>query len=128
MPHCVLEYSGNVLEKRDFTSFFQGLHQLLVHSGLFGLSDIKSRVVCCREFRVGDGDPSLSFIHLSLYILSGRAREVRQALADRLLAFLKEEFAESCKPLNCEMTVDVREMDRETYRKLPAVPRNGKPG
>jgi 5-carboxymethyl-2-hydroxymuconate isomerase len=38
-------------------------------------------------------------------------------VGEKILAFLKGEFARSFEKLNCSYTVEVREMDKETYFK-----------
>ena len=117
MPHFVLEYSDNILEEVDFEDFFKKLHTLLVEVGPFNLSDIKSRAIRHQEFCVANGQESNAFVHLTLAIFKGRDLSIRQAMGERLLAFLKGEFAGSFEKLNCSFTVEVREMDKETYFK-----------
>lgn len=118
MPHFVLEYSDNIPGEVDFKEFFKRLHTLLVDVGPFKLSDIKSRAIRHQEFYVADGQESNAFVHLTLSIFKGRDLDIRQAVGEKLLAFLREEFALSLQKLNCSYTVEIREMDKETYFKL----------
>jgi 5-carboxymethyl-2-hydroxymuconate isomerase len=117
MPHFVLEYSDNILEEVDFKDFFKKLHTLLVDVGPFNLSDIKSRAIRHQEFYVANGQESNAFVHLTLAIFKGRDLSIRQAMGEKLLAFLKGEFARSFEKLDCSFTVEVREMDKEAYFK-----------
>jgi 5-carboxymethyl-2-hydroxymuconate isomerase len=117
MPHFVLEYSDNILEEVDFKDFFEKLHTLLVDVGPFNLSDIKSRAIRHKEFLVANGQESNAFVHLTLSIFKGRDLSIRQAVGEKLLAFLKGEFARSFEKLNCSYTVEIREMEKETYFK-----------
>ncbi len=117
MPHFVLEYSDNILEEVDFEDFFKKLHTLLVEVGPFNLSDIKSRAIRHQEFCVANGQESNAFVHLTLSIFKGRDLGIRQAVGEKMLAFLKGEFARSFETLNCSLTVEVREMEKETYFK-----------
>ena len=117
MPHFVLEYSDNILEEVDFKDFFKRLHTLLVHVGPFNLSDIKSRAICHQEFYVANGQESNAFVHLTLSIFKGRDLGIRQTVGEKMLAFLKGEFARSFETLNCSLTVEVKEMEKETYFK-----------
>jgi 5-carboxymethyl-2-hydroxymuconate isomerase len=117
MPHFVLEYSDNILEEVDFKEFFKRLHTLLVEAGPFNLSDIKSRAIRHQEFYVADGQESNAFVHMTLSIFKGRDLGIRQAVGEKLLAFLQEEFARSLQKLNCSYTVEIREMDKQTYFK-----------
>ncbi|UCB48612.1 MAG: 5-carboxymethyl-2-hydroxymuconate Delta-isomerase [Deltaproteobacteria bacterium] len=117
MPHFVLEYSDNILEEVDFKDFFKRLHTLLVENGPFNLSDIKSRAIPHQRFYVADGQESKAFVHLTLSIFEGRDLSIRQAVGEKILAFLKGEFARSFKELNCSYTVVITEMDKGTYFK-----------
>ena len=118
MPHFVLEYSDNILEEVDYEDFFKRLHSLLVENGPFNLSDIKSRAIRHKQFYVADGQESNAFVHLTLSIFKGRDLSIRQAMGEKFLAFLKGEFARSFEKLNCSYTVEIKEMDKETYFKV----------
>ena len=117
MPHFVLEYSDNILEKVDYEDFFKKLHTLLADVGPFNLSDIKSRAIRHQQFYVANGQDSNAFVHLTLSIFKGRDLSIRQAVGEKILAFLKGEFARSFEKLNCSYTVEVKEIDKETYFK-----------
>jgi 5-carboxymethyl-2-hydroxymuconate isomerase len=117
MPHFVLEYSDNILEKVDYKDFFKKLHTLLADVGPFNLCDIKSRAIRHQPFYVANGQESNAFVHLTLSIFKGRDLSIRQAVGEKILAFLKGEFARSFEKLNCSYTVEVKEIDKETYFK-----------
>ena len=118
MPHFTLEYSENILEQVDSRDVFKSLHALLIESGPFHLSDIKSRAIMHREFYVADGNPSNSFVHLTLSIFKGRDINLRQAVSKALLEFLQNKFSRSYQELKCSITVDIKEIDSDTYSKL----------
>jgi 5-carboxymethyl-2-hydroxymuconate isomerase len=118
MPHFTLEYSENILEQVDTREVFKGLHALLIENGPFNLSDIKSRAIMYREFYVADGKTSNAFVHLSLAIFKGRNLKIRQVVGKMLLEFLQNEFARSYQKLNCSITVEIREVDTDTYFKI----------
>ena len=115
MPHVVLEYSNNIFERPDADDLFKRLHELLIQNGPFELSAIKSRIIRHQEYYVADGNDSNGFIHLTLSILKGRDLNLRQELGKRILAFLKEEFARSHAQLKCSITVDIHELNTDTY-------------
>lgn len=118
MPHFILEYSDNIVEKLEHKDLFQKLHTLLTENGPFKLSDIKSRAIEHKEFYVADGKTSNAFVHLTLSIFKGRNLKIRQAVGKMLLDFLQNEFARSYQELKCSITVDIKEIDTDTYFKI----------
>jgi 5-carboxymethyl-2-hydroxymuconate isomerase len=118
MPHFILEYSENILEQVDTRDVFKRLHALLIENGPFNLTDIKSRAIMYKEFYVADGNASNAFVHLTLSIFKGRNLSLRQAVGKLLLEFLQNEFARSYQELNCSITVDMKEIDTDTYFKI----------
>ena len=117
MPHLTLEYSDNLPGPVDFEALLARLHATLAEAGSAPLAQIKSRAVPCRIFRVGAGSAESVFVHLTVALLAGRDLERRRAIAERLLAVLRETFACVWAERPCDLTVDVREMERETYAK-----------
>lgn len=117
MPHFILEHSSNIVEDIEPEEFFHRLHSLLTKLGPFELSAIRSRIISHDKFLIADGQREAAFVHLTLQILDGRPLEIRKVVSKRLLEFLEEHFQESCLELGCKLSVEVREMDRETYSK-----------
>ncbi len=52
------------------------------------------------------------FIHVRVYLLAGRSEGEQQALSQRILHALRE-----LTPTAEQLTVDIREMNRETFSK-----------
>ena len=82
MAHFILEYSANL----DSTALalnplFEKLHRAALGTGLFPLAGIRSRAHRCEHFRVADGNPEYSFVHLQVKIGAGRTEEEKQAAA-----------------------------------------------
>ena len=115
MPHCVLEYSSNILEKEKTKEALKAIHVALDKTGLFQLADIKSRAVEHHNFLIGDGDSSRAFVTLSLSILSGRSDEVKKMLSSVCLEALKQVYTDSFKNLQFSLTVQIKEMDKNSY-------------
>lgn len=118
MPHVVLEYSANVLETVDHTALFGELHQAVLELQAFPQLDIKSRAMRCTDYYMGDGSPEAAFVHLRFSLLAGRDISVRQRLVQTCMRVLTAYFAGSIAQLQCQVTVELREMDRATYAKL----------
>ena len=121
MPHFILEYSENILEQVDTRDVFKKLHAILIENGPFNLSDIKSRAIMHNEFYVADGKTSNAFVHLTLAIFKGRNLRIRQTVGKLLLEFLQNEFARSYQELNCSITVEIKEVDTDTYFKISSI-------
>jgi 5-carboxymethyl-2-hydroxymuconate isomerase len=118
MPHCILEYSNNILETIDCNHFLQKLHHLLVKQAGVNVSNIKSRIIVYDKYYVGDGNKNTAFIHLTVSLLSGRSIDVKQLLGQKLLHYLRETFSDSYDKLNCSITLELREIEREAYFKV----------
>jgi 5-carboxymethyl-2-hydroxymuconate isomerase len=117
MPHCVLEYSDNILEKSEIRNVLKSINELLDKSEQFRLSDIKSRAICYETVYLGDGSPERAFVNLKVSILSGRNLIIRKELSTKLHDLLIEKFSSSTQNTKCSLTVEIKEIDTETYSK-----------
>jgi 5-carboxymethyl-2-hydroxymuconate isomerase len=122
MPHLILEYSNNLADPLDHQALFAELHAALERFELFQPTEIKSRAIAHEHYRVGSGAPESVFVHLTVAILSGREVALRQQLSTELLGVLREALARTWRERPCDVTVDVREMQRETYGKAMNAP------
>jgi len=122
VPHLVLEYSANLPDQPDFDALLGRLHEALSRSGVFDLEKIKSRVVPHPLFRVADGAADRAFVHLTAAVLEGREPEVLRAAGESLLAVLCEAFSRARRERRCDVTVELREMQRPLYLKAKAAP------
>ena len=118
MPHFILEYSNNILEEVNHRQIFENLHRLLVANGPFQLRDIKSRAIAHDNFFVSDGKEANAFVHLTLSIFKGRELSIQQQVGQKLLAYLENEFARSSAALKCSITVEIKEINTDTYFKI----------
>lgn len=117
MPHLVVEYSDNIVEKPDSKKLMTGLHNILYSTGLFRIADMKSRLVVHHDYLVGDGDPSRAFVTLAISILAGHGEETKKELTQKCSALLKETFEKSFNLLKLSITVQVKELDFISYNK-----------
>lgn len=117
MPHCILEYSGNVLDAPVESATLAALHQVLAATGLFVLDDIKSRAVRRDDFLVGDGRSDRAFVALEIQILSGRTDEVKGKICDAALQVLMQAFPQTALRLTTSFTVQVCDIHRPSYRR-----------
>lgn len=109
MPHCIVEHSVTLDGDRILPLVFTGALQ----SGLFEVdgSDIKVRSIAYQNYLTG-GLKS-DFVHVVLKILSGRASEQK-----RMLSALVLEKLQSLEMQNCSITIEVVDMDRDSYTRF----------
>ena len=117
MPHLVLEYSDNVVDTVDHVALFAELHTALLDFESFPLADIKSRITRCQQYCIGDNNAVNAFVHLNLALLSGRDISVRQRIVQACQKVLVKHFAQSLTQLQCQISTEVRDIDRSTYAK-----------
>jgi len=115
MPHVTIEYSRNVIEELDFHPIFIRIHEALHSLGTFAIEDIKSRAICYDRHAVGAGRPQSAFAHVQLSILEGRPAEIRTAAGQAILEILRESFHRSWEELQMNLSVEVREMKRDSF-------------
>lgn len=121
MPHLILEYSSNIVEKPEAKLLGAKLHKVMLDSGQFQLKDIRTRLVCQNDFYLADGNADNVFVHLQVAIMPGRDLEIKKKLSNNLLELLKLEFNQSLSSKNLTLSVEIRELDRETYAKHAAL-------
>lgn len=119
MPHCILEYSANILDRPDIGRLLMQIHDALMTTGQFSLADIKSRAVRHDDYLVADGDPAWAFVTLNIQILDGRGNEVKAQITEGAMAVLEAAFPESLRQLKCSLTVQVSDIHRASYRRRP---------
>lgn len=124
MPHLLLEHSANIAHAPSTTALFQRLHQVLIELAGSAPTDLKSRRIAYEDYLVGEGTHQDAFVHLCVSLLSGRDISVRQRIKETCLALLIEAFVpKDNEPTHLQprISVEVREMERATYGKYPAV-------
>lgn len=119
MPHLTLEYTDNIKQQIDFKDLFTGLHQVLADVGAIPLGNCKSRAVRLVHYYIADGDSRHAFVHLVIRLLAGRPIEQKQEIARQSLAILKDAFASSLAEFELQISVEIHDIERSTYSKIP---------
>jgi 5-carboxymethyl-2-hydroxymuconate isomerase len=112
MPHAVLEYSANIAPSVRTSGIVADIHRIMLDCGLFTPDSIKTRAYSTDMFHVGQLAEEGSFAHVTIALLAGRIVEQRKMLSDNMLALLKASL-----PHADSLTVEIREMDKDTYGK-----------
>lgn len=111
MPHFIIECADSLLDDVSPNDLFNAIYTAACDSQLFDPNDIKSRLVPYQHHQAGTG--TVSFIHVSGHILSGRTTEQKQQLSQRLLDKLSVTL-----PKAQSVTVQITDIDRDTYSKV----------
>ncbi len=121
MPHIVIEHSKDI-EKNSIKALHLEIKKIMnsLVEGNFDPDQCKCRAISFDEYFVGLPDQSnSSFIHITIKILSGRTPEVRKKLAQMSGDFAQKIFEDLKLPsARCDISVDVVEMDRDSYKKI----------
>lgn len=120
MPHIIIEHSADIANS-EIISLQESIHQLLkTIEGNIDPDQCKLRALSFSEYFVGYPDQlSASFIHITFKLLLGRSLEVRKALSASIVelaqVFIKNQ---NLKSTRCDISVDIVEMNPETYQKI----------
>ena len=117
MPHLRLEHSDNLVGTLNPRELFTQLHAVLITLETFNPVDLKSRCLPVHDAQVGDGSGNSSFAHLEVSLLAGRDVSVRQRVAHLCLRAMEAHFAAALTSQDCQLSVEVREMERASYAK-----------
>jgi 5-carboxymethyl-2-hydroxymuconate isomerase len=117
MPQVILEYSANIKRPVEAGKILGGLAAVVSAASGIEISNFKSRVLKREKFVVGDGQGGGSFVHLEVGILSGRPPDVKRRIGKDCLEYLEECFEDEAERHELQITVEIREMDKESYFK-----------
>lgn len=110
MPHLILSYSSNVIEKDDLHTLFERCHVFLADRLPTNIEGCKSRAQGFDLFRVGHGERRNAFVHVDLKIMPGRDDLVKGEVGEGVMEILLEHFVQSRKELNLQLTLDITEL------------------
>lgn len=119
MPQITLQYTDNVYQGAAFSELFSNIHRIVSEVGGIRLGNCKSRAIRLEDYFVAAGDTQEGFVHLDLAILEGRSDDVKRELGRRCLDALKRHFATVDEALELQITVEIRDMRRDSYFKFP---------
>jgi 5-carboxymethyl-2-hydroxymuconate isomerase len=114
MPHITVEYSASLADAFDRTGFAKDTHEAIVEIAGGRAGGCKTRFIRLDETYIADGSPHYAMIHVQLAILSGRTEEVKSRLNEAVLALVRERTA-PMPQFEVQMSVDLRDLERETY-------------
>ena len=117
MPHIIVNYSANLIDL-DELQLLEQINSTLLDSKQFVEQDIKSRIFKDQSFLIGINLPLEAYIHLKLYLLSGRTAEQKKQLGEVLLQALKiKKYLQSDSDFKTQICVEVVDIDKDNYFK-----------
>lgn len=119
MPQIIFEYSASIKDLPDWDRFFKKIHLLVHRETGIDPESCKSRALRLEPFYVGEGTKYSGFVHLEVALLSGRTINMKQLLGNALLELLKAEFSKETAGNKVQLTVEIRDIQRQAYFKHP---------
>ena len=112
MAHFIYEYSANLPEAQlDLAGLMEKMHNAAVDSGIFPEGGLRSRAICCEEFRIGDGNPDHGFVNLSMKVGRGRDEVTRLAIGQVLFELLIEHLQPLFDSRGLAVSFEMRELE-----------------
>ena len=113
MPHIILEHSKAIESNVEIPALIAKLHENLAAHGEIPVVRIKARAISISTHIVADKGANGTMAHLTLLLLEGRDTQTRQKYGTALYELLKQEILPHYP--ECSITLEVREMDKDTY-------------
>jgi 5-carboxymethyl-2-hydroxymuconate isomerase len=116
MPHIHLMTSADLVENVEIPDILRELVEELSSQETIEPQSIKAYHNLFHTWSMGKDAPT-GFVHCEVRILSNRPDEVKLRIADAMYARLLQCFIASVTSGEVSPTFELREMDREIYRK-----------
>lgn len=116
MPHIHLITTADIAENPDNLDILERLVLKLSGFETVSSASIKAYHTLKNTWVMGEGNKP-GFVHCEVAILTGRPLELKQKISQEMYAELKECFPISLENQDASFTLELREMDSETYQK-----------
>lgn len=110
MPHLLIEYPQDCIGAEQLEPLLDVVHAGVVATSLFDESHIRIRTIPFTHYRLAGKQEA--FIHVQCRIHAGRTEEKKRQLSEAVLGLVRGQHL----PVK-NITVEVVEMDRESYAK-----------
>jgi 5-carboxymethyl-2-hydroxymuconate isomerase len=116
MPHIHLSTSADLVENVDIPDILRALVDELAAQESVDAASIKAYHSLYHTWAMGEGAQA-GFASCSISILEGRPEELRVRIADAMFARLRSLFRASADAGEVNLTLELREMAKATYRR-----------
>jgi 5-carboxymethyl-2-hydroxymuconate isomerase len=117
MPHLIIEYSANVESDLFLDAMIEKLHGITAGIEAFPLAGLRTRAEKRDHYRIADGHPDNSFVHLTLKIGSGRPLDVRESAGEKIFNSLVEYLAPVSAERPLAISFEIQELAEHTSYK-----------
>src|ERR1044072_1323862 len=117
MPHIILETTADLFENANIPDILEGLVKGLCSFETIDSTSVKAYHTLRSDWHMGAGAPP-GFAHCTVGMLSGRPLELRQQMAKGMYEEMRSHFSMSLENDEAALTLELREFDAGTYRKL----------
>lgn len=111
MPHIVIEYSANLEAQLDFPALLKALGDSAVATGVFPIGGIRIRAYPATHYRIADGHPENTFVHVLLKIGHGRDAATRKRACEGIFFTLCEQLDGLRDRLPLGISLEMQEID-----------------
>ena len=116
MPHIHLETTSDLEENAHVPDILEALTLCLAEQETIPSKSIKAYHSLRSVWHMGEGAPA-GFAHCEVALLNNRPLELRQKIAKEMMAVMRDQFASSMVQELVSITLEIREMDKDTYMK-----------
>lgn len=116
MPHLILDITTNIAERAQVHGILEQLVTEFCEYETIASASVKGYVTVRDIYKTGDG-AAPGFIHLQVCVLAGRDPALLNQMADGLYSMMAALFARSVDQNLAGLTLEIREMAPQTYRK-----------
>lgn len=111
MPHLIIEYSANLDSQLDISNLVQIVHDAAINTGIFPLKGIRTRAERRESYRIADGHPENTFIHLVASIGGGRPLDIKKASGQAIFEAVQTYLTPLTEHIPLALSFEIRELD-----------------
>jgi 5-carboxymethyl-2-hydroxymuconate isomerase len=113
MPHIIIEYSDNLEKRINLGELIEIAHTTAVDTGVFPLGGLRVRAARREHYKIADGHPDNSFIHIELKIGPGRDKETKKSALENIFSTVEEYLKPIHENSPLAMSAELNEFDSE---------------
>ena len=116
MPHIHLETTSDLEENAKLPDILEALTLELCKHETIASKAVKAYRTLRSVWVMGEGAPA-GFAHCEVAVLEGRPQDLKQQIAAAMMKVMQEQFSESISSGAVSVTLELREMEKDTYQK-----------